>query len=175
MRKQNKKLDGKEFNFSDEDKQLLKEIKEGKHITIQKQTDVSSKQVADTITKNVQKELNKQLKEQIKTDELNSRLSKLEEMRKKEIKVIENKAKYYKKVAYVLLALCVILALVSSFAGGLFNLIGLDNFQSFMLAEMKQAHGFLKFIYVIGFIALPVIWIGALFWLCKYLLDKISY
>ena len=72
MRKQNKKLDGKEFNFSDEDKQLLKEIKEGKHITIQKQTDVSSKQVADTITKNVQKELNKQLKEQIKTDELNN-------------------------------------------------------------------------------------------------------
>jgi hypothetical protein len=176
MEKQNKKLDGKKYSFEQNDRQLLEDIKKGKNVNIEHthQTDISSKQVASAITGNIEKAFMNKLDEKINTKELDDKLNQLNELRQKELDEVEKKAKYYKKITLGLLLLCVILVIITTFAGGLFDFIGLDKLQSYMLYEMKHVQGFYKVFAFLGYITLPLIWFGLFSWLCVYLYRKID-
>lgn len=176
MERQNKKLDGKKYSFEQDDRRLLEDIKKGKNVTIEQvhQTDISSKQVADAITNNIQKAFINKLDEKINTKELDNKLKELNELRKKELGEVEKKAKYYKKLTLGLLLLCVVIVIITTFAGGLFDFIGLDKLQSYMLYEMKHVKGFYKVFAFLGYITLPLIWLGLFSWLCVYLYRKID-
>lgn len=176
MERQNKKLDGKKYSFEQNDRQLLEDIKKGKNVNIEHthQTDISSKQVASAITANIETALIDKLDEKINTKQLDDKLNQLNELRKKELSEVEKKAKYYKKITLGLLLLCVILVIITTFAGGLFDFIGLDKLQGYMLYEMKHVQGFYKVFAFLGYITLPLIWLGLFSWLFVYLYKKID-
>lgn len=176
MEKQNKKLDGKKYSFEQNDRQLLEDIKKGKNVNIEHthQTDISSKQVASAITANIEKALINRLDEKINTKQLDDKLNQLNELRQKELSEVEKKAKYYKKITLGLLLLCVVLVIITTFAGGLFDFVGLDKLQSYMLYQMKHVQGFYKVFAFLGYITLPLIWFGLFSWLCVYLYRKID-
>ena len=164
------------LKLNSSDKKLFEDIKAGKNVHHTHGADIDAKELARLVSDGVQKEIREEVNNIIKVDTkaLQQKVDEVSKAQDKELANAKKREKYFKYGVIGLLMICIVLTLITSFAGGLFDFIGLDGLQQVMLSKMKQSHGFIVALLWLGYVILPFIWLGAFLGALAFIWRKVD-
>lgn len=176
MREQTNVLSQTTLKLNSSDKKLFEDIKADKHVHHTYGVDIDTKDIAKQVSDAIQKDIKTEVNNIVKIDSkaLQQKVDEVSKAQDKELANAKKREKYFKYGVIGLLMICIVLTLITSFAGGLFDFIGLDGLQQVMLSKMKQSHGFIVALLWLGYVVLPFIWLGAFLGALAFIWRKVD-
>lgn len=107
-------------------------------------------------------------------DKIKQALLKVEEKQEKldeELESVHKWSAYFKTLMIAVLFAILFIGVVTTFMGGLFNVLGFEHLYDGLNYQIKHSEGFVAFLWHLGFLA-PYLLLVALIWLLFKLKDK---
>lgn len=148
------------MSLSSEDKKLLEDIKEGEKVTLRFDHALVSEEIGGKVSSTIESQIKDSIIKQVNTNELNKKIDDVNKVTNQQVENLKKQHRTMKYVLFGVLLFTVIIALISSFVGGVFDLVGLDNLYNVIGAKIKASEGFVTLLWYLAYIVVPLLWTG---------------
>ncbi|CFS85585.1 TPA: DUF334 domain-containing protein [Staphylococcus aureus] len=169
------------MNLSNEDKLYLTRLTErikrsNEHKINIEMDDKLGKLIQQKIDKNLDKKIpdfhSTQTMERFKQSLLS--IEQKQERLDDSLKSVHKWATYFKSALMLTLFAVLLISVVATFMGGLFNVLGFDHMYQGLEYQIKHSEGFVAFLWHLGYL-IPYLLLATLIWLLFALNDKFKY
>lgn len=162
------------LSLSSKDRKLLEDIKEGKKVTLRFDHELVSQEIGGKVSRTIESEIKDSIIKQVNTNELNKKIDDVNKVTNQQVENLKKQHRTMKYVLFGVLLFTVIVALISSFVGGVFDLVGLDNLYNVIGAKIKASEGFVTLLWYLAYIVVPLLWTGIFAGLGVWLYRKVD-
>ena len=162
------------LSLSSKDRKLLEDIKEGKKVTLRFDHELVSQEIGGKVSRTIESEIKDSIIKQVNTNELNKKIDDVNKVTNQQVENLKKQHRTMKYVLFSVLLFTVIVALISSFVGGVFDLVGLDNLYNVIGAKIKASEGFVTLLWYLAYIVVPLLWTGIFAGLGVWLYRKVD-
>lgn len=162
------------MSLSSKDRKLLEEVKEGKKVTFRFDHKSVSEEIGSRVSGTIESQIKDSIIKQVNTNELNKKIDDVNKVTNQQVESLKKQNRSMKYVLFGVLLFTVIIALISSFVGGVFDLVGLDNLYNVIGAKIKASEGFVTLLWYLAYIVVPLFWTGIFASLGVWLYRKVD-